>query len=37
MIEINFTNFLTVGLMAMIFFAAVEMAKSKFNVGKTNV
>ena len=34
MIEINITNFITVGLMAMVFFAAAEWAKKKFHVGK---
>lgn len=34
MIEINITNFITVGLMAMIFFAAAEWGKKKFNLGK---
>lgn len=30
MIELNITNFITVGIMAMIFFAMVEIAKKKF-------
>lgn len=31
MIELNITNFITVGIMAMIFFAMVEIAKKKFS------
>lgn len=33
MIELNVTNFITVGLMALAFFAAVEWGKKKFNMG----
>lgn len=35
MIEINVTNFLTIGIMAMVFFAVAEIAKKKFNLGKS--
>lgn len=33
MIELNVTNFITVGLMAMIFFAIAEVAKKKLGWG----
>jgi hypothetical protein len=32
MIEINVTNFLTVGIMAMVFFAISEIVKKKLNL-----
>ena len=32
MIEINITNFLTIGIMAMVFFAVAEVAKKKLGL-----
>lgn len=34
MIEINVVNFITVGLMAMVFFAIAEIAKKKLGMDK---
>ena len=34
MIEINITNFINIGVMAMVFFAAAEFAKKKWLNGK---
>jgi hypothetical protein len=34
MIEINLTNFITIGVMAMLFFALAELVKKKLNIGK---
>lgn len=33
MIEINITNFLTIGIMAMVFFSLAEIAKRKLGIG----
>ena len=33
MIEWNITNFVTIGLMAMVFFALAEVVKKKLNIG----
>ena len=34
MIEINVVNFLTIGIMAMVFFAVAELAKKKLGLDK---
>ena len=34
MIDLNLTNFITIGVIAMLFFSLVEFSKKKFNEGK---